>query len=79
MQGGLQADFRERHPAGAVILGKTNVATMLSDWQTVNPVFGVTGGTAGFALNTGKNRPQVDGTALLHKLPANAALQHAST
>jgi amidase len=28
--------------AGAVILGKTNVATMLSDWQTVNPVFGVT-------------------------------------
>ena len=28
--------------AGAIVLGKTNVATMLADWQTVNPVFGVT-------------------------------------
>jgi amidase len=28
--------------AGAIILGKTNVPTMLSDWQTANPVFGVT-------------------------------------
>lgn len=28
--------------AGAIILGKTNVATMLSDWQTANPVYGVT-------------------------------------
>ena len=28
--------------AGAVILGKTNVATMLADWQTTNPVYGVT-------------------------------------
>ena len=28
--------------AGAVILGKTNIPTMLSDWQTANPVFGVT-------------------------------------
>lgn len=28
--------------AGAVILGKTNVATMLADWQTANPVYGVT-------------------------------------
>lgn len=28
--------------AGAIILGKTNVATMLSDWQTANEVFGVT-------------------------------------
>ena len=28
--------------AGAVILGKTNVATMLSDWQTANPVYGAT-------------------------------------
>jgi amidase len=28
--------------AGAIILGKTNVATMLGDWQTANPVFGVT-------------------------------------
>ncbi|WP_244306063.1 amidase [Paraburkholderia lacunae] len=28
--------------AGAVILGKTNVATMLGDWQTYNPVYGVT-------------------------------------
>jgi amidase len=28
--------------AGAIILGKTNVATMLGDWQTANPRFGVT-------------------------------------
>jgi amidase len=28
--------------AGAIILGKTNVATMLADWQTANPVHGVT-------------------------------------
>jgi len=28
--------------AGAVILGKTNVATMLGDWQSANPVYGVT-------------------------------------
>jgi amidase len=28
--------------AGAIILGKTNVPTMLSDWQTSNAVFGVT-------------------------------------
>lgn len=28
--------------AGAVILGKTNVATMLGDWQTANEVYGVT-------------------------------------
>ena len=28
--------------AGAIILGKTNIATMLADWQTSNPVFGVT-------------------------------------
>lgn len=28
--------------AGAIILGKTNVATMLADWQTNNPVYGVT-------------------------------------
>jgi amidase len=28
--------------AGAVILGKTNVATMLADWQTANPVHGAT-------------------------------------
>jgi amidase len=28
--------------AGAVILGKTNVPVMLSDWQTDNPVYGVT-------------------------------------
>lgn len=28
--------------AGAVILGKTNVATMLADWQSVNPVYGLT-------------------------------------
>jgi amidase len=28
--------------AGAIIVGKTNVAMMLGDWQTVNPVFGLT-------------------------------------
>lgn len=28
--------------AGAIILGKTNVATMLADWQTANDLFGVT-------------------------------------
>ncbi len=28
--------------SGAIILGKTNVPTMLSDWQTYNPIFGVT-------------------------------------
>ena len=28
--------------AGAVILGKTNVPVMLADWQTANPVHGVT-------------------------------------
>lgn len=28
--------------AGAVVLGKTNVATWLADWQTANPVYGVT-------------------------------------
>jgi amidase len=28
--------------AGAVMLGKTNVAMMLSDWQTANPVYGRT-------------------------------------
>jgi amidase len=28
--------------AGAVILGKTNVSTMLADWQTTNPVYGLT-------------------------------------
>ncbi len=28
--------------AGAIILGKTNVAMMLADWQCANPVYGVT-------------------------------------
>ncbi|HEX7761869.1 MAG TPA: amidase [Caulobacteraceae bacterium] len=28
--------------AGAVVLGKTNVSTMLADWQSANPVYGVT-------------------------------------
>ena len=28
--------------AGAVIIGKTNVATQLGDWQTFNPVYGTT-------------------------------------
>ncbi|TIW28423.1 MAG: amidase [Mesorhizobium sp.] len=29
--------------AGAILIGKTNVATMLSDWQSDNPLFGGTG------------------------------------
>ncbi|TIW38431.1 MAG: amidase, partial [Mesorhizobium sp.] len=29
--------------AGAILIGKTNVATMLSDWQSDNPLFGRTG------------------------------------
>ena len=29
--------------AGAVLIGKTNVATMLGDWQSDNPLFGRTG------------------------------------
>ncbi|TGV95418.1 amidase family protein, partial [Mesorhizobium sp. M2E.F.Ca.ET.154.01.1.1] len=29
--------------AGAVLVGKTNVATMLGDWQSDNPLFGRTG------------------------------------
>jgi amidase len=28
--------------AGAIILGKTNIATLLADWQCANPVYGVT-------------------------------------
>lgn len=28
--------------AGAIIMGKTNVPVMLSDWQTFNPIYGVT-------------------------------------
>jgi amidase len=28
--------------AGAIIIGKTNVPVMLADWQTANPVYGVT-------------------------------------
>lgn len=28
--------------AGAVLLGKTNIATMLADWQSSNPVYGTT-------------------------------------
>lgn len=51
---GIRA-FREHRPAqdavmvarlkaaGAVILGKTNVATALADWQSVNPLYGRTG------------------------------------
>jgi len=33
---------RRLKAAGAIVLGKTNVATMLADWQTANPVYGVT-------------------------------------
>lgn len=28
--------------AGAIVIGKTNVPTMLADWQSANPVYGVT-------------------------------------
>src|SRR6202012_2133776 len=33
---------RRLKQAGAVILGKTNVPTMLNDWQTYNRIYGVT-------------------------------------
>ncbi len=33
---------RRLKAAGAVIIGKTNVATQLGDWQTFNPVYGTT-------------------------------------
>jgi amidase len=33
---------RRLERAGAVIVGKTNVATQLGDWQTFNPVYGTT-------------------------------------
>jgi len=33
---------RRLKAAGAVILGKTNVALMLGDWQSANPVYGAT-------------------------------------
>ena len=37
------ADAVKRYSAaGAVIFGKTNVPTMLADWQTFNPVYGTT-------------------------------------
>ena len=37
------ADAVKRYrAAGAVIFGKTNVPTMLADWQTFNPVYGTT-------------------------------------
>lgn len=49
---GLPGDFepakddavlvRRLREAGAIVLGKTNVATMLADWQTANPRYGVT-------------------------------------
>jgi amidase len=28
--------------AGAIVIGKTNVPTMLADWQSANPIYGVT-------------------------------------
>ena len=37
------ADAVKRYrAAGAIIFGKTNVPTMLADWQTFNPVYGTT-------------------------------------
>ena len=33
---------RRLRDAGAVFIGKTNVPSLASDWQTYNPIFGVT-------------------------------------
>ena len=39
----VDADAVKRYKqAGAIIFGKTNVPTMLADWQTFNPVYGTT-------------------------------------
>ncbi len=34
--------IRRLKAAGAIVLGKTNVPAMLADWQTFNPVYGIT-------------------------------------
>ena len=38
----LKLTIRSQRSAGAVILGKTNIATLLADWQSANEVYGVT-------------------------------------
>jgi amidase len=44
---------RRLRDAGAVIIGKTNVPTLASDWQTYNPIFGVTHNPWDHARTTG--------------------------
>lgn len=39
--------------AGAIIMGKTNVAHMLQDWQTYNPIYGTTNNPWNFHLTPG--------------------------
>lgn len=39
--------------AGAVIFGKTNVPTLLADWQTFNPIYGTTNNPWNLALSPG--------------------------
>jgi amidase len=39
--------------AGAIVLGKTNVCTMLADWQSYNPVYGVSNNPWDLALTPG--------------------------
>ena len=39
--------------AGAVIFGKTNVPTLLADWQTFNPIYGTTNNPWNHALSPG--------------------------
>lgn len=41
------------HAAGALVFGKTNVPTMLADWQTFNPVYGTTNNPWNTALVPG--------------------------
>jgi amidase len=39
--------------AGAIVLGKTNVSTMLADWQSYNPVYGVSNNPWDLTLTPG--------------------------
>ena len=60
--------------AGAIVIGKSNVATMLSDWQTANPVYGITnnpwdmvrtpGGSSGGRLGRRCGRLDVPGVRI---------------
>jgi amidase len=48
------ADAVKRYKAaGAIVFGKTNVPTMLADWQTFNPVYGTTNNPWNTALVPG--------------------------